>query len=94
MGPPDNQPVADHTKGADPALFGSFTMPDGTPVKPAFQLLKERVDECTPEWAEAITGIPADTIKRIAHEMGITARDHKIELPIRGPTGGAKNTRA
>ncbi len=77
-----DQPVADHTKGTDPALFGSFVMPDGTPVKPAFQLLKERVAECTPGWAEAITGIPAATIKRIAHEMGVTARDRKIELPI------------
>ncbi|MBI1173761.1 MAG: molybdopterin-dependent oxidoreductase [Sideroxydans sp.] len=77
-----NQPVATHSEGADPALFGSFTMPDGTPVKPAFQLLKERVYECTPEWAEGITGIPAATIRRLAHEMGVTARDQKIELPI------------
>ncbi len=76
------KPVADHTKGADPALFGSFFMPDGMPVKPAFQLLKERVADCTPDWAEKITGIPAETIKRIAHEMGVTARDQKIELPI------------
>ncbi len=77
-----NQPVADHTKGADPTLYGSFVMPDGMPVKPAFQLLKERVADCTPEWAAEITGIDAETIKRIAHEMGITARDQKIELPI------------
>jgi anaerobic selenocysteine-containing dehydrogenase len=77
-----NQAVADHTEGADPALFGSFVMPDGTNVKPSFQLLKERVYDCTPEWAEGITGIPADTIRRLAHEMGITARDQKIELPI------------
>ncbi len=77
-----DKPVDDHSKGADPALFGSFTMPDSTPAKPAFQLLKERVAECTPEWAAEITGIDADTIKRIAHEMGITARDQKIELPI------------
>ncbi len=77
-----DKPVNDHAKGADPVLFGSYVMPDGTPVKPAFQLLKERVAECTPEWAAEITGIDAATIKRIAHEMGITARDQKIELPI------------
>ncbi|MDD4929545.1 MAG: molybdopterin oxidoreductase family protein [Gallionella sp.] len=77
-----DQPVEDHAKGADPMLFGSHVMPDGTPVKPAFQLLKERVADCTPEWAEKITGISADTIRRIAHEMGITARDQRIELPI------------
>ncbi len=74
-------PVATHTPDTDPALFGEFHMGD-TPVKPSFQLLKERVYECTPEWAENITGIPADTIRRLAHEMGVTARDQKIELPI------------
>jgi anaerobic selenocysteine-containing dehydrogenase len=57
-------------------------MPDGTPAAPAFQLLEERVRPCTPEWAEGITGIPAATIRRLAHEMGVTARDHTIELPI------------
>jgi anaerobic selenocysteine-containing dehydrogenase len=51
-------------------------------VKPAFQLLAERVEQYTPEWAAGITGIPVETIKRLAHEMGVTARDQKIELPI------------
>jgi len=51
-------------------------------VKPSFQLLVDRVKEYTVEWASGITGIPAETIKRLAHEMGITARDEKIELPI------------
>lgn len=75
-------PVADHTEGADPALSGHYAMPDGTPAAPAFELLRERVQDCTPEWAAAITGIPAETIRRIALELGITARDQKIELPI------------
>ena len=74
--------VADHTEGADPALLGHFKLPHGTPAVPAFQLLKERVKPYTPEWAEGVTGIPATTIRRLAHEMGITARDQKIELPI------------
>ncbi|NNF96084.1 MAG: molybdopterin-dependent oxidoreductase, partial [Halobacteria archaeon] len=77
-----NKPISTHTPGADPFLMGEYQLADGTPVKPAFQLLKERVEEYTPEWAEDITGIPAATIKRLAHEMGITARDEKIELPI------------
>ncbi|WP_423460182.1 molybdopterin oxidoreductase family protein [Ottowia sp. VDI28] len=77
-----NQPVADHAEGADPALFGEYRMPDGTPAVPAFQLLEERVRDCTPEWASEITGIPADTIRRLAHEMGVTARDQTVELPI------------
>ncbi len=74
--------VRTHTKGSDPYLLGEFELGDGTPVKPAFQLLKERVEEYTPEWAASITGIPAETICRLAYEMGITARDEKIELPI------------
>ncbi len=77
-----NAPVITHAKDADPFLFGSFTLRDGTPVKPSFQLLQERVRDCTPEWAANITGVPAATIARLAHELGITARDEKIELPI------------
>ncbi len=77
-----NRPALAHATEADPFLHGNFTMPDGTPVKPAFQLLRERVKDYTPEWAAGITGVPADTIRRLAHEMGVTARDQKIELPI------------
>jgi anaerobic selenocysteine-containing dehydrogenase len=74
--------VVTHKPGADPYLLGEFALPDGTPVKPAFQLLQERVKDYTPEWASQITGIPAESIRRLAHEMGVTARDQKIELPI------------
>ena len=77
-----DKPVRTHTKEADPYLMGEFTMPDGTKAKPAFQKLKDRVEQYTPEWASKITGIPAETIQRLAYEMGITARDEKIELPI------------
>jgi anaerobic selenocysteine-containing dehydrogenase len=77
-----DRPVSTHTPGVEPRLMGEFTLPDGTPVKPSFQLLKERVAEYTPEWAAGITGIPVETITRLAHEMGVTARDQKIELPI------------
>jgi len=77
-----DQPIATHTPGADPYFLGKFKLDDGTPVKPSFQLLVDRVKEYTAEWASSITGIPAETIKRLAHEMGITARDEKIELPI------------
>jgi len=77
-----DQPIATHSPGADPYFLGAFNLEDGTPVKPSFQLLVDRVKEYTVDWASDITGIPADTIKRLAHEMGITARDEKIELPI------------
>src|SRR3990170_1733401 len=77
-----NKAVVTHAEGADPYLLGEFELPDGTPVKPSFQLLVERVKDYTPEWAEGITGIPAATIRRLAYEMGVTARDQKIEMPI------------
>jgi len=77
-----NAAVATHTEGADPYLFGSFDLGDGTPVVPAFQLLKDRVKQYTPEWAAGITGISAECIRRLANEMGVIARDQKIELQI------------
>jgi anaerobic selenocysteine-containing dehydrogenase len=77
-----NRAVRTHAEDCDPCLLGSFRLDDGTTVKPAFQLLQERVAEYTPDWAATVTGIPAETIRRLAHEMGITARDQKIELPI------------
>ena len=77
-----NRAVNSHTEDADPRLLGEFELESGGTTKPAFQLLKERVEDYTPEWAAGITGIPAERIRRLAHEMGITARDEKIELPI------------
>ena len=75
-------PVLGHEPDAQPELEGAYALPDGTPVKPAFELLKARVRDNTPEWAEPITGIPAATIRRLAREMGTTARDGAFELPI------------
>ncbi len=79
---PEIGAVGTHTPGVEPRLLGSYTLEDGTPVKPAFQLLLERVADYTPEWAAGLTGIPAATIRRLAHELGVTARDQRIELPI------------
>ncbi len=63
-------------RGADPCLFGEFALPDGTPVKPAFQLLDgARRATTRRSGRREITGIPAATIRRLAHEMGVTARD-------------------
>ena len=77
-----NKAVRTHTEGADPNLLGNFVLEDGVAVKPAFQLLVDRVKDYTPEWAADITGIPAETIIELAHEMGVVARDDTIELPI------------
>jgi sulfite dehydrogenase (quinone) subunit SoeA len=68
--------------GIDVALEGRFTLPDGTRVATAFQLLRERVQQCTPERASVITGIPADRIRKLAAEMGDAAFRQAFELPI------------
>jgi anaerobic selenocysteine-containing dehydrogenase len=52
----------------DVALEGSFTI-NGETVKPAFLLLKESVKSYTPEWAEEISTIPAETTRRITAEF-------------------------
>ncbi len=68
--------------GCDPALDGHYTLADGTRVTPAFQLLRERVATCTPQWASAITGIAAERIVALANEMGHAALKQAFELPI------------
>ncbi len=67
---------------ADVQLTGSYQLSDGTAVKPSFQLLVERLQEYTPEWAEGICGIKATDIRRLARELGTTAMQHGFELPI------------
>jgi anaerobic selenocysteine-containing dehydrogenase len=69
-------------EGRDPALEGRFALADGTPVAPSFQLLKDRVASCTPAWAEAITGIAATRIVALARELGETALEQAVEVPI------------
>jgi anaerobic selenocysteine-containing dehydrogenase len=49
--------------GCDPALEGRYRLGDGTNVAPSFQLLRDRVLPCTPEWASAITGIAPERIR-------------------------------
>jgi anaerobic selenocysteine-containing dehydrogenase len=68
--------------GTDPALEGYYTLADGTRVAPSFQLLRERVESSTPEWAAALTGIPAERIVKLARELGETALHHSFELPV------------
>ena len=55
-----------------PALEGDFEV-DGVKVRTAFTLFKEHVAKYTPEYAEEITTVPADTTRRIAKEFGEAA---------------------
>ncbi len=47
----------------------------------------QRLASCTPEWAAEITGIPAETITRLANEMWEAAPQASIEQGWRAATG-------
>jgi len=70
-------PVAFASSARVPALKGDFTLPDGRRVRPAFELVAERIFDAAhaPEAVEARTGVPATTIRRIAHELATAAFD-------------------
>jgi molybdopterin-containing oxidoreductase family molybdopterin binding subunit len=55
------------------ALEGRFTI-DGCAVATGFTLFKENVKSYTPEKVGRITTVPAETIRRLAHEFGKAAR--------------------
>jgi anaerobic selenocysteine-containing dehydrogenase len=70
--------------GISPAVVGRFTLPDGQSAAPVFALLAERYLDaaCAPEAAEAVCGVPAATIRRLAAELASVAFDQAIELDI------------
>lgn len=70
--------IAAHGQGV---LDGEYHM-DGRRFEPAFRVMTRRLQETTPRWAEAITGIPVKTIVRLALEMGTIARREPLLLPI------------
>ena len=49
----------------NPAIEGRFEI-NGVKVTTAYTLLKEQMETCPPEWAEAITEVPTDTIVELA----------------------------
>ena len=75
-----------YKQGTSPVLLGEYTMGpgphQGKKVVPAFELLKRQVSETTPEWAAAITSIPAARIRKLALEITDTAFGQEFELPI------------
>jgi anaerobic selenocysteine-containing dehydrogenase len=76
------QPVADHTEGADPRAAGQLPPARRHAGQARLPAAGGARRDYTPSGPAGITGIPAETIRRLAHEMGVTARDQKIELPI------------
>jgi anaerobic selenocysteine-containing dehydrogenase len=65
-----------------PALVGTFKLADGRSARPGFALIAERFlsDEYTPERAAENTGVPAETIRRIAQELAHAAFAEQITL--------------
>lgn len=72
----------------DYALEGALDI-RGVHATPAFELLKKHVAKYPPEWAEAITTVPAPTIRRLAKEfaaaaqIGSTIQIEGVNLPYR-----------
>ena len=54
------------------AMAGDYEV-QGQPCQPVFVKLKAHLAQFTPEWAEGITTIPRDTIRRLAKEFGSAA---------------------
>lgn len=57
---------------AKPALLGEHEV-EGKKAKTVLQTWNDEVlDKATPAWAESITGVPAETIERLARELATT----------------------
>ncbi len=67
---------------AKPILAGDVTLPDGRKAVPAFQLVATRYldEKYAPDAVANETGIPADTIRRIAAEIAHVAFEEAIEI--------------
>ena len=52
-----------------PELDGAHVV-NGVPCKTAFARLREHAAQYTPEWQEAITGVPAEVAIRLTDEYG------------------------
>ena len=80
--------VFDDPSIKDYALFGDYVV-NGVTAHPALHLIKQRMEEYTPEWAENITTVPAATIREIAREfmeyasIGSTITIDDYEFPFR-----------
>ncbi|MCL4766269.1 MAG: molybdopterin oxidoreductase family protein [Hyphomicrobiaceae bacterium] len=77
--------LADATlAGIAPALVGEYELADGRTAVPSFVPMAERFlsAEYTPEKAAAVTGVPAETIRRLARELAHTAFEQQISLDV------------
>lgn len=61
------------SKDAVPALEGIYNL-NGAQVKTVYEALKAHVANLTPEWAAPITGLSADSIRKVALDLGENAK--------------------
>ncbi|WP_226575934.1 molybdopterin oxidoreductase family protein [Acuticoccus sediminis] len=75
-------PADAESVGIDPALLGSYELPDGRRARPAFALLAERILSTghAPEAVAERCGVPAETIRRLAAEIAHVAFDTPVVL--------------
>ena len=77
--------IVDATRAdISPALTGTFKLADGRNARPAFALIAERylAETYSPETTAATTGVPAETVRRIARELAHAAFEQQITLDI------------
>lgn len=76
------QAVPEGTRGARATLSGRFQLEDGRHAVPVFDLMaKAYLDPAyAPETVARETGVPADTIRGLASEIGRVAFDEAIEI--------------
>lgn len=63
-----------YVDGVKPALKGAYTLVDGKVVRTSFQVLADSVRDITPEYAQEIADVPAETIVRLARTFAKEAR--------------------
>ncbi|MEZ5895694.1 MAG: molybdopterin oxidoreductase family protein [Parvularculaceae bacterium] len=65
-----------------PAFAGERTLPDGRRAVPVFELLAKRYlsDEYAPAAVAEKTGVPAETIRRIAAELAVAAFESEVVI--------------
>ena len=91
-----NAPVAERTPTAPiRALYGEFTLADGTPRQARVPAARRaRRATARPSGRRRSPAFRRATIRRLAHEMGVTARDADDRAAdSAGPTRGASSTR-
>jgi len=77
-----DQPKPFDDPNAKPALKGVIKLASGRTAAPVFQLLAERYldDEYSPDQVAEETGIPAETIRRLAAEIATVAFEHEVVI--------------